>query len=160
MYSILAQMKFSGRQDMQKRIEEIHKETSAKMRPDIPAIEAAAKIAESNYLLTEMIMKEIDSDSLYAGAFEQIADQYARGEQLAQTDEDRFLNGMFRTFEISQLWALFLDPSQRSTLSEVNNELLSRSAAAENVGTQMALSVEYLYRISLIIASSTVHLTL
>ena len=160
MYSILAQMKFRGQEDKEAAIQDIHSSTTKKMRPDIQAIEAAAKIGESSYRLTKMIMEEIDVDHLYTESFTQIADQYKRGEELAETDEDRFLNGMFRTFEISQLWALFLDPTQRKTLAEINSELLTKSAGAENVGTQMALSVEYLYRISLHIANSTVILTL
>ncbi len=160
MYALLAKMKFLGQADRQKDIQEINDITAQNLRPGAPAIEAAAALADACYNLTLMIMLEIDSEQRYAAAFTHIERQYKQGMEVAKKEEDHFINGMFRTFEISQLWALSLNPDREKEVSEMNQGVSSESAEAESVGTQMSVAARYLFFISYIIAEDTVALTL
>jgi hypothetical protein len=160
MYAILAKMRFVGREEQQQQIQGIHNATAAMFKPDIQAVRAAAAIARSVYMLCTMIMRDIDSEGLYIEAFEQIEDRYKEGNKVSGMDEDRYINGVFRTFEVSQLWALWMNPAERSKISGLTGEIAAKSARAESVGVQMSVATEYLYRISLHIAAETVSLTL
>jgi hypothetical protein len=139
MYALLAKMKFLGREDKQKEIQEINDRTIKSFRPEVPAIEAAAAIAE---------------------AFKQIERQYQQGVQVAKKEEDHFINGIYRTFEISQMWAIALNPTREDDVAKMSAGISDETAEAENVGTQMGIAVRYLYFISYIIAEDTVALTL
>ncbi len=160
MYSTLGKMKFLGNPEGQAKIQSIHDSTVAKFHPDIQAIEGAARVAESCYKLCTLIMEEIDSEDLYTETFAQIQLQYERGLDVAVTPEDRYINGMFRTFEVSQLWGLFMDPPKRQDISDLNTSLQKMVSGSEKIGTHMAIATEFLYRISYMIAVSTVQLTL
>jgi hypothetical protein len=160
MYAILAKMRFVGRAEQQQQIQGIHNATAAMFKPDIQAVRAAAAIAKSVYMLCTMIMRDIDSEGLYIEAFEQIEDRYKEGNKVSGMDEDRYINGVFRTFEVSQLWALWMNPAERNKISNLSGEIAAKSARAESVGVQMSVATEYLYRISLHIAAETVSLTL
>jgi|GEM_PF-1892309 len=160
MYALLAKMKFYGNEEQQAVIQEINDETAATFKPDIPVVEAAAAIADACYTLTLMIMDDIDSENRFDKAFTQIERQYTHGKQVAKRREDHFINGMFRTFEISQIWALSLNPERRDDVSQMNQGVSDESAEAEKVGTQMAIAVKYLFLISFTIAEDTVELTL
>ena len=160
MYSTLGKMKFLGSPEGQEKIQSIHDSTVAKFHPDIQAIEGAARVAESCYKLSKLIMQEIDSEDLYSEAFLQIQSQFEKGLDVAMTPEDRYVNGMFRTFEVSQLWELFLDPPKRDNISDLNTSLQSMISGSDKIGTHMAIATEFLYRISYMIAVSTVQLTL
>jgi hypothetical protein len=160
MYALLAKMKFLGREDKQKEIQEINDRTIKSFRPEVPAIEAAAAIAEACYDLTHMIMTEIDSEGRFTEAFKQIERQYQQGVQVAKKEEDHFINGIYRTFEISQMWAIALNPTREDDVAKMSAGISDETAEAENVGTQMGIAVRYLYFISYIIAEDTVALTL
>ena len=160
MYALLAKMKFYGQEEQQAVIQEINDETAATFKPDIPVVKAAAAIADACYTLTLMIMDNIDSEDRFDEAFTQIERQYTHGRQVAKREEDHFINGMFRTFEISQIWALSLNPDRRDDVSKMNQGVSDESAEAEKVGTQMAIAVKYLFLISFTIAEDTVELTL
>lgn len=160
MYALLAKMKFFGQTAKQNEIQNIHNMTIKMFKPEVPALKAAAAIAEACYNLTELIMLEIDSDGRFAGAFEHIERQYNQGLSVAKSEEDHFLNGIFRTFEISQLWAISLNPEREDAISSANTGVGNESAQADDVGTQMAIAVKYLYLISFMIAEDTIELTL
>lgn len=160
MYAILAKMRFVGRAEQQQQIQGIHNATAAMFKPDIQAVRAAAAIAKSIYMLSMMVMRDIDSEGLYIEAFEQIDARYQDGNKVSEMDEDRYINGVFRTFEVSQLWALWMNPTQRAKISDLTGEIASKSSQAGSVGEQMSVATEYLYRISLHIAAETVSLTL
>lgn len=160
MYALLAKMKFLGRETEQNTIQEINDETVATFKPEVPVVEAAAAIADACYTLTTMIITDIDSENRFEKAFTQIERQYLQGKQVAKRDEDHFINGIFRTFEISQLWALALNPGRVEDVREMNQGVSDESAESENVGTQMAVAVKYLFLISFTIAEDTVELTL
>ncbi|MBR9978214.1 MAG: hypothetical protein KFH87_09015 [Bacteroidetes bacterium] len=160
MYALLAKMRFIGRTDEQNLIQEIHDEAIRKLQPEIPVVDAAAGFADACYSLSRMIIDDIDSESHFESAFEHIEHQYAQGKRVAGSEEDHFLNGIFRTFEISQLWLLALNPRMTKDVSEMNSGISSESAEATNVGTQMGIAVKYLYHISTLIAEQTIELTL
>ncbi|PLX32479.1 MAG: hypothetical protein C0600_02545 [Ignavibacteria bacterium] len=160
MYALLAKMKFYGQAEKQAEIQKIHDATVKTFKPEIPAVEAAAAISDACYSLTELIMEEIDSEGHFVGAFEHIERQYNQGVSVAKSEEDHFINGMFRTFEISQLWAMSLNAERKEDISKMNSGVSTESARAEDVGTQMAIAVKYLYLISFMIAEDTIELTL
>jgi hypothetical protein len=160
MYALLAKMRFVGNTDRQQEIQEIHDETIAAMRGDTPAVKAAAAIADACYLLSSMIIRDIDSEHRYDKAFEQIDHQYEQGASVAEKQEDTFINGMFRTFEVSQLWLLSINPKATAVITDLNGGVQEDSANATNLGMQMGIAAKYLFQISYLIASDTVQLTL
>lgn len=160
MYALLAKMKFLGQPEKQKEIQEINDITVKNLRPGAPAVEAAAAIADACYNLTTMIMQEIDSENRFEAAFTHIDRQYKQGIQVAKKEEDHYINGMFRTFEISQLWALSLNPEREEDVSKMNQGVSDESGQAETVGEQMGIATRYLFFISYVIAEDTVELTL
>lgn len=160
MYALLAKMKFVGNAARQREIQEIHDETVTALRPDAPAVVAAAAIAEACYTLSTMIIQDIDSEKRYAKAFEHIDEQYRQGVRVGKKQEDLFINGMFRTFEVSQLWLLSINPKASPRITELNEGVAADSGEATNVGMQMGISVKYLFLISYLIAQDTVNLTL
>ncbi|MFZ1729229.1 MAG: hypothetical protein WBQ23_01270 [Bacteroidota bacterium] len=160
MYALLAKMKFVGQQDKQSEIQAIHDETIKALRPEAAAVEAAAAIADACYALSTMIIRDIDTEERYVKAFEQIDRQYQQGTKVAKNQEDLFINGMFRTFEVSQLWLLSINGKASEKITELNDGVSSDSAEATNVGMQMSIAVKYLFLISYLIAQDTVNLTL
>ncbi|HOJ02996.1 MAG TPA: hypothetical protein PK916_03235 [Bacteroidota bacterium] len=160
MYALLAKMRFVGRGAMQDQIQSIHDATVKVLKPDSKPVHTAAVIATSAYRLSRMIIQDIDSKGLYSKAFDSIEERYAQGNNVAKQDEDRYINGVFRTFEVSQLWALTINPAKRSTIKDISSGITSASEEAENVGEQMMVATEYLYKISHFIAGETVTLTL
>lgn len=160
MYALLAKMRFTGRPEKQNLIQEIHDDAIKKLQPNLPVVDAAAGFADACYNLTRMIIDDIDSESNFESAFEHIELQYAQGKRVAGSEEDHFLNGIFRTFEISQLWLLALNPRMTEDVSELNRSISSESTEATNVGIQMGIAVKHLYHISTLIAEQTIKLTL
>lgn len=160
MYALLAKMRFIGDTARQKEIQEIHDNTITSMRGDTPAVKAAAAIAEACYLLSGMIIRDIDSEHRYDKAFEQIDHQYEQGAAVAKKQEDTFINGMFRTFEVSQLWLLSINPKAGDVITDLNARVQEDSAEATNLGMQMGIAAKYLFQISYLIARDTVNLTL
>jgi hypothetical protein len=159
MYALLAKMRFVGQADRQQEIQEIHNETVSALRSDSKAVEAAAAIAEACYTLSSMIISDIDSEGRYDKAFEQIERQYQQGASVASKQEDVFINGMFRAYEVSQLWLLSINPDATDIISELNAGVSEDSADATNVGMQMGIAAKYLFLISYLIAKDTVNLT-
>lgn len=160
MYALLAKMKFVGQKEKQAEIQTIHDQTIETLKPDAPAVEAAAAISDACYELSTMIIRDIDTEKRYEKAFEQIDRQYQQGVRVAKKQEDFFINGMFRTFEVSQLWLLSINSGASEKISELNDGVSSESAEATNVGMQMGIAVQYLFLISYLIAQDTVNLTL
>lgn len=160
MYALLAKMRFVGQAERQQEIQEIHDETVSALRGDTPAVKAAAAIAEACYALSSMIIRDIDSDHRYDKAFEQIDRQYQQGSNVANKQEDIFINGMFRTFEVSQLWLLSINPKASELITQLNAGVSEDSERATNVGMQMGIAAKYLFQISYLIARDTVQLTL
>jgi hypothetical protein len=160
MYALLAKMRFVGQAERQAEIQEINDETVSALRGGTPAVKAAAAIAEACYALSSMIIRDIDSDRRYDKAFEQIDRQYQQGSNVANKQEDIFINGMFRTFEVSQLWLLSINPKASELITELNARVSEDSGQATNVGMQMGIAAKYLFQISYLIARDTVQLTL
>jgi hypothetical protein len=161
MYDILARMKFRGDTASERAITDLHTRTMRALAGETVAMNSAARMAGASYELTGMIMREIDSRQLFAASFDKVQGQFRRGARLAKSQEDHFLNGVYRTYEMSQLWLLALDPSQKDAIASMNDgfrEAAGRSA--ENLGMQLTAAVEFLYRISLLIADRTVQITL
>jgi hypothetical protein len=147
MYGIVYRMHFGYDEAKMKILDDINRSVIAKMRPKIPAIEAVAVMSASVFKMSLAIMRDIDRDSLYAASFELIEQQNEEGNTAAETDEDRFLNGLYRTFEVSQLWALSLDPSKRVEISELNKKLAAETQKSGSIARQMAVAMEHLYKI-------------
>lgn len=159
LYGLLYRMRFAHSHERLETYDSIQAGVRATIRPDVPAIEAVAAMANGMYRMALRIVEDIDREHAYAGQFEVIAGQYEDGAKSAETDEDRLLNGIYRTFEVSQVWALYLDPTGKEELSNLNRELYSATKSAEGIGAQLAVGMEFLYRIHDIIARRSVRLS-
>lgn len=157
MYALLAKMRFVGSEEKQAEIQDIHDRTVETLTADSPVVEAAAAIADACYELSGMIIRDIDSEARYEKAFAQIELQYRQGARVASKREDVFINGMFRTYEISQLWLLSINPKATDLITELNAGVSEDSGSATNVGMQMGVAAKYLFMISYLIAQATVN---
>lgn len=160
MYAILAKMRFVGIEERQLEIQDIHDRTVAALRSESPVVETAAAIADACYELSSMIIRDIDSEGRYDKAFTQIELQYEQGLRVAKKREDVFINGMFRTYEISQLWLLSINPKATDVITQLNASVSEDSGSATNVGMQMGIAAGYLFLISYLIAQATVNIML
>ena len=160
MYALLAKMRFAGQEERQAEIQEIHDATVTTLTTNAPVVEAAAAIAEACYSLSSMIIRDIDSEGRYDKAFTQIELQYQQGKRVANKQEDVFINGMFRAYEVSQLWLLSINPKATDVITDLNAGVSEDSGNATNVGMQMGVAAKYLFLISYLIAQDTVNLML
>jgi hypothetical protein len=159
LYGLLYKMRFGQDTAGLAMYDRIHDDVIKKMRREVQAIEAVAAMARGVYEMSSAIVRDIDKDSLYAGQFALVAQQNDEGMHNAETDEDRFLNGIYRTFEVCQLWALYLDPTNKEEVSHLLREMFTMSKKAEGVGAQLAVGMEYLYKIHDLIARRSIHLS-
>lgn len=157
MYAMLAKMRFVGSAEKQAEIQDIHDRTVTALRGDSPVVETSAAIADACYELSAMIIRDIDSEGRYQKAFTQIERQYEQGVRVANKREDVFINGMFRTYEVSQLWLLSINPKATDLITELNAGVSEDSGNATNVGMQMGIAAKYLFMISFLIAQATVN---
>lgn len=156
LYGIVYKMRFNDDDERMRRLDEMNTRVITSLKTSTVAIEPVALMAESMYLLVRDIMRTIDRDSLYAEAFLTIEEQFEAGRRAAETEEERYLSGMYRVFEISQLWALFIDPSAREKISALNKELAAHVTSTLDAGPQMAFATEYVARINAMIAQATI----
>lgn len=156
LYGIVYKMRFNDDDERMRVLEEMNTRVVGSLKTAKVAIEPVALMAESMYMLVRDIMRTIDRDSLYREAFLTIEGQYQSGREAAETEEERYISGMYRIFEISQLWALFIDPTLRERLSALNKELAGHVTSTLEVGEQMAWATEYVARINEMIARATI----
>jgi hypothetical protein len=156
LYGIVYKMRFNDDDERMRVLEEMNGRVVGSLKSSKVAIEPVALMAESVYMLARDIMRTIDRDSLYREAFLTIEAQYLSGRTAAETEEERYISGMYRVFEISQLWALFIDPTLRERISALNKELAGHVTSTLEVGEQMAWATEYVARINEMIARATI----
>jgi hypothetical protein len=159
LYGMLYHMRFGQNQSKLDAYNAIHKDVVEKLRPGILAIEAVAAMSKGIYEMAKTIVDDLDRQDIYANQFEIVEQQYEDGVKSAETDEDRFLNGVYRTFEIAQLWALYLDPSSKEEISQLYREMYSATKRSEGIGPQLAVATEFLYKIHDMVARRSIRLT-
>lgn len=156
MYKILYSMRYAGNEARMHAVDSMDAAITRKMQSGAQGIAIVAVAANNVYGMVRAIIEDMDREQFFAGHLEQVGQVYAEGAGSAQTDEDRFLNGLYRTFEVSQVWALMLEPKQRTALSEMNRQLIGRTRQREGVGNQMASGMEFLYTITAYITRTTI----
>lgn len=151
-YALISRMRFSGDPAHLAALEAIEKRVVATMRPDIPAIEALAAMANGVYHMSRDLVWSFSGDSSLAEGFDVIDENFRNGEQAAESDEDRFLNAIYRSFEVCQLWALLLNPAQRQEISTLSRDMFTEVKKADTIERQMTVSMDYYQRIHALIA--------
>jgi hypothetical protein len=151
-YGLMYRMRFGHDEAAMAELDRRETALKSKMRPKIPAIEALAAMSDGIFHMARAIVGSFAPDSMLAGGFEVIEQNYADGQKAAESDEDRFLNGVYRTFEVCQLWALLLDPSKREEISKLNQQMFAEGKSADTVERQMTISMLYFYKMHLLIA--------
>jgi hypothetical protein len=127
-----------------------------KLQARAQGIAVIAIVANDVFYFCRSMLEDMDSEQIFSGHLEQIDQVYQQGAGAAESDEDRFLNGIYRSFEVCQVWALMLDPSKKTALSDLNRQLVARTQRRDGVGHQMATGMEFLYKVSDYIARTTI----
>lgn len=155
MYSTLASMyaqNMKKKDSLLKVIEDIQSGVRDKMHSKISAMEIVAHASMASYRLVDLALREADTSEVLNEAFESIHSTFLEGDRVAMTDEDRFLNGVFRVFELSQLWAYAVDPYAKDDINKLQTDIVIQSRAAQQIDEQIAIALEHLYSITHIIA--------
>lgn len=156
MYGLLYRMRFENDPDRLRTLEQMNDSVIARFAPGRPAIDALAVISENMYRIAKDMLRNIDLREAYTAEFNAVEEQYINGVGRAESPEDRFLNGIYRTFELSQIWAMFLEPTTRKEIVELNREMIKDNEKITTIESQLALGMEYLYRILDVVARQTV----
>jgi hypothetical protein len=159
LYGLIYQMRFGLDTQRMAFYTGIHDTVMKKLRREVLAIEAVAAMATGVYEMSKAIVRDIDREQRFDDHFALIEQQFAEGAKSAETDEDRVLNGVYRTYEVAQLWALYLDPAKKEEISVLFRDLLSATKKAQGVGAQLAVGMEHLYKIHDMIARRSIRLT-
>lgn len=154
MYGTIANMYTQGgtKDKLIKEIDEVEESVQNKMHKNISAMEAVASMSIASYTLLHIALREADTSGVLIESMETIRNSFIEGEKVAESDEDKFLNGIFRLFELSQLWAFAIDPYSKENLSTLQNAIVAKSRAAEKMDDQISVAVEHLYYVTHIIA--------
>jgi len=146
MAQLLYSMRYAGNSEKMALIDEMGAEIRKLSAARVQGIEFVARLADNIFILLREIFQDIDREKSFAGHFEQIAQVYQEGKAASVTDEDRFLNGIYRSFEVCQIWSQFLEPQKRAEIKDLHTRLISETSRREGVGHQMATGMEFLYR--------------
>ncbi len=155
MYSTVASMyaqNMKKKDSLLKVIEDIQSGVRDKMHGKISAMEIVAHASMASYRLVDLTLREADTSEVLNEAFESIHSTFLEGDRVATTDEDRFLNGVFRIFELSQLWAYAVDPYAKDDINKLQTDIVTQSRAAQQIDEQIAIALEHLYSITHIMA--------
>ncbi|MDH7515747.1 MAG: hypothetical protein QHI48_07735 [Bacteroidota bacterium] len=156
MLQTLYSMRYSGDERRMSVIDTMDRRLSRLSTRRVQGMEFIAQLAEDIYVLTKGIFEDLDRNHVYEEHLRQIDQSFSEGLKAAESEEDRFLNGMYRTFEVCQLWALSYDPAKRGELQEVYKRMIGETTRREGIGHQMATATEFLYHILDRIAASVI----
>ena len=156
MVKILFSMRYAGNPVKMDTLETMEKALQKKIHDRKQGITVIASIAIDLFWYYRSILEDMDREHLFEGHIEQIGQVYEQGAGAAETDEDRFLNGIYRSFEVCQVWGLMLNPEKRAMLSEMNRQLIGQTQRREGIGHQMATGMEFLYKITDYITRTTI----
>lgn len=158
MYGTLAAMYAvdPGKGVVKQELEAIRTQVQSRMHAKISAMEITASMAMASYKMLHIMLREADADRALTESLDGVQKAYAEGDRLAQTDEDRFLNGVFRTFELSQVWAFVVDPPAKQDIQNVLNDVIMKSQKAEKIDEQIAIAAEHLYAMTNLVAAGLV----
>ena len=156
MVRILYSMRFAGNPSKMDTLEIMEQALQKKLQARAQGIAVIANVSNDLFWFCRSMLADMDRDQIFSGHLEQIDQVYQQGTAAAVTDEDRFLNGLYRSFEVCQVWALLLDPGMKSALSDLNRQLVGQTQRREGVGHQMATGVEFFYKVSDYLARTTI----
>lgn len=156
MVKILYSMRFAGNPARMDTLELMEQALQNKLQSRAQGIAVIASVSNDVFWFCRSMLWDMDREQIYAGHLEQIDQVYQQGAAAAVTDEDRFLNGLYRSFEVCQVWALLLDPGMKTALSDLNRQLVGQTQRREGVGHQMATGVEFLYKVTDYLARTTI----
>ena len=126
-------------------IDEIEEAVQQKMHAKISAMEITSTVGAAGYKLLALTLREADTSGVLKESLTSVQQNYTEGEKVAESDEDRFLNAVFRMFELSHLWAFAIDQTAKESLNKLYASVIEKSKAAEEIGEQIAVAVEHLY---------------
>jgi hypothetical protein len=72
--------------------------------------------------------------------------QYTHGEQVARNEDDRFLNDVYRLYELMRLWGVLQGGKTAEQFKDLQAEQKKRIDALDNPRMQIAVGMEYYYK--------------
>lgn len=158
-YALMYSIRFDEREERMKILESLRDNIEQKMKPEIPLIDAMAEMAVGSYKLLSDIMKDIDAEGRYKQSFEQSEQLFKQGTEVATSEEDHYLNGVFRMYEITKLWANLLNADATKELAGMQAKMIQRQDEADDIGQQMSRAMEDLFLLSRKMTEYTIDIT-
>jgi hypothetical protein len=158
MYSSIAllySMRFQHNDEEMKALVKYRNDIEGMMQRNDPIIKPMTLMASGSYDLIKRILRDIDQEDRLELSFMKSDSLYRVGLSAATTGEDRYLNALYRLFEVSQIWALQLNLEKSADVDKIKKSFGEQLLAATTVGDQMAVAVEYQFRIFRMIAILT-----
>ncbi len=133
-------------------IASLHETVRSNVGSNVAAITTMAIMAETGYKYLDLALDLADTAGTFEKARAKVKKNYDEGLAVSVTDEDRLLNGIYRTFELCTLWAVAVDPDATADIRKLTGSISSQSRAAEDVAESLLVAVNHLYKITHIIA--------
>lgn len=156
MFQTMYGMRYANRADRMLTLDTMSNTIQRLMKERADGATLLGQLADDCFHLSKAVFLDLDKDSVFAGHIDQVDQVYAEGRGAAETGEDLFLNGMYRTFEVCQVWAFSLDVTKRNQVKQIYSSMISRTSAREGIGHQMATAMEHFYRIVDYIAATII----
>lgn len=128
----------------------IHDSIVHSIQGSMQLFQALNTFSKSIYSMSRSVVQAVDSTGHLAGAIVQYDKLYEDGEKIALDEEDRFLNSVYRTFHMHELWAIYSAPPDQRKASLMSTSLFTdtRAKSVESKVEQIVIAMEYLYRIT------------
>ncbi|NOY05275.1 MAG: hypothetical protein GXO82_01360 [Chlorobi bacterium] len=133
-------------------ISALHDTVRNNIGSDIAAITTMAVMAETGYKYLALALDQADTAGTFDEALAKVKKNFKEGRAVSVSDEDRLLNGIYRTFELCTLWAVAVDPDATAEVRKLTGSISSQSRAAEDVAASLLVAVNHLYKITHMIA--------
>jgi len=133
-------------------ISDLHENVRKNIGADIAAITSMAVMAETGYKYLDLALALADTAGTFDEARAKVEKNFDEGRAVSVSDEDRLLNGIYRTFELCTLWAVAADPDAATEVRKLTGSISSQSRAAEDVAESLLVAMNHLYKITHMIA--------
>jgi hypothetical protein len=158
LFSTMYRMHFENDTARMSALTAMNDSVRIRLRSGQPAIDALGTMSNNMYLQLRDLLRDIDTLKSYEQEFATVDDQYYSGVDRIEKPEDRFLNGIYRTYELCQLWIRFMDAGAQKDIAELNRKQLAENEKIDTIDAQLASAVTFLYRILDLVARETVKL--
>ncbi len=150
MYNVIYKMAFATDTVRISELVSIHDSIVHSIHASMPLFQALNTFSRSVYSMSRSVVQAVDTTGHLAGAIVKYDKMYEDGEKIARDEEDRFLNSIYRTFHMHELWAIYSAPADQRKASVMSSALFeaTQDDKVKSKVEQIIIAMEYLYRIT------------